>query len=118
MYARDCKRGDVVRVNLDPSIGREQAKTRPCLVIQTPVLSRAQTTIILPISEEGLKKPLPFLVPVQKGEGGLTKDSHILVHQIRIVDETRIVERIGTLRPKTMRDVDMALKFTLHIDQD
>jgi mRNA interferase MazF len=82
------------------------------------MLRRAQTTIILPISEEGLKVQLPFLVPVSKGEGGLTKDSHILVHQIRIVHESRIVERLGAVKSKTMREVDAALRFTLDLEQD
>jgi mRNA interferase MazF len=83
------------------------------------MLSRAQTTIVLPISEETLsRRGLPFLVPVPKGEGGLTKDSHILAHQIRIVDESRIVEKLGWVKPKTMREVDAALKFVLHLEQD
>jgi mRNA interferase MazF len=118
MYARDCERGDVIKVNLDPTVGREQAKTRPCVVVKTPMLRRAQTTIILAICEEKLNKGLPFLVPVPIGEGGLTKESHILVHQIRIVDENRIVEKLGSMKPKTMDAVDAALKFTLDIDQD
>ena len=82
------------------------------------MLRRAQTTIILSISEEGLKVRLPFLVPVSKVEGGLTKDSHILVHQIRIVHESRIVERLGAVKSKTMREVDAALRFTLDLEQD
>ena len=118
MYARDCTRGDVIRVNLDPSVGREQAKTRPCLVVQSAMLRGAQTTIVLPIADEGLKKRLPFLVPVANGEGGLTKDSHILIHQIRVIDETRIVGRLGTISAKTMREVDAAIRFTLDIDWD
>ncbi len=81
------------------------------------MLSRAQTTIILPIAEEGLKKRLPFPVPIPRGEAGLTKDSYILAHQIRVVDESRIVQKLGTIKPKTMAEVDEALKFTLDIDQ-
>ena len=118
MRASECARGDVIRVRLDPSVGREQAKTRPCLIVQTPMLRRAQTTIVLPICEELLDRKLPFLVAVPKGEGGLTKDSHILVHQIRVVDESRIVERLGAVKSRTMAAVDEALKFTLDIDQD
>jgi mRNA interferase MazF len=117
MFARDCSRGDVIRVNLDPSIGREQTKTRPCLVVQTPMLRRAQTTIVVPISEGRQDTKLPFLVPIPKGEAGLTKDSHLLIHQIRVIDESRIVEKLGTVRLKTLAEVDAALKFTLHIDQ-
>jgi mRNA interferase MazF len=118
MYARDCQHGDVIKVDLDPSRGREQAKTRPCLVVQTSMLSRAQTTIILPIADGELKKKLPFLVAVPQGEAGLTKDSHILAHQIRVIDESRIVEKLGSVKSRTMTQVQSAMKFTLDIDQD
>src|SRR5215208_1955885 len=111
MYARECGRGHVIRVNLDPSVGREQAKTRPCVVVQTAILSRAQTTIVVPVSDDGIRGPIPpFIVPIGKGEGGLTKDSHILVHQIRVIDESRIMEKVGMVNPRTLVALDAALR--------
>ena len=116
MLARDCNYGDVIKVDLDPSKGREQAKTRPCVVVQTPTMRFAQTTIILPIADGSVKKNFPFIVPVPKDEGGLTKDSHILAHQIRVISEERIVERLGSLSQRTMVQVIDALKFVLNME--
>jgi mRNA interferase MazF len=108
----------VIVVRLDPSEGHEQAKTRPCLVIQTALLARSHTTIVLPIADGSNPKPVPFVVPMAQGEAGLKKDSQILVHQIRTVDETRILEKWGTAKPQTLLAVERALKFTLELEQD
>ena len=82
------------------------------------MLSRAQTTIILPITDGSVPKAVPFLVAVSQEEGGLTKNSHILAHQIRVIDESRIIEKLGRVTADTMRKVEAALKFTLNIEQD
>ena len=108
-------RGAVVEVNLDPVVGSESNKTRPCVVIQNDVGNRFSPIVIVAAitGAENVPRKYPVDVSVQKGEGGLVKDSVVLCNQIRSVDEKRLVRTLGQLRPATMSKVDQALKISL-----
>jgi mRNA interferase MazF len=108
-------RGMVVEVSLDPVVGHEQGKSRPCVVVQNDVGNRfASTTIIVPLTgAEHVKAPSPIYVPVKMGDGGATKDSCILCDQIRVVDQSRFGRVYGALAPETMASVDAALIISL-----
>ncbi|MGB8683334.1 MAG: type II toxin-antitoxin system PemK/MazF family toxin [Candidatus Binatus sp.] len=110
-----CVRGAVVEVNLDPVVGSEANKTRPCVVIQNDVGNRFSPIVIVAAitGAENVPRKYPVDVPVQKGEGGLVKDSVVQCNQIRSVDEKRLVRTLGQLRPATMSKVDQALKISL-----
>jgi mRNA interferase MazF len=70
----------------------------------------------LPITDaENVSRMGPTLVGIPKGEGGLSKDSVVLVHQIRVVDESRLAERYGNISPGTMQRVNDALKIILDL---
>jgi mRNA interferase MazF len=113
-----CTRGTILQVNLDPSVGREIMKTRPCVVVQNDIGNRnSQLTIVVPITDaEAAKSLSPIYVPVKKGEGGLVKDSLVVCSQIRTVDESRLGEVLGKLSDSTMAKVDVALKISLALD--
>ena len=108
-------RGMVVEVSLDPVIGHEQGRSRPCVVIQNDVGNRySSTTIVVPLTDAAhIKAPSPIYVLVKQGEGGTTKDSYILCDQIRTVDQRRFRSVFGTLSPETMASVDAALMVSL-----
>lgn len=108
-------RGMVVEVMLDPVVGHEQGRSRPCVVIQNDVGNRfSSTTIILPLTDAShVKKPSPIYVLVKKGDGGATKDSYVLCDQIRTVDQQRFRRVYGTLSPDTMTTIDKALMISL-----
>ena len=109
-------RGDVLDVSLDPSIGREYMKTRPCLVIQSDLLNKySQTTVVVPITGAENARGGPTYVPVRKGEAGLPKDSFIVCHQLRTVDESRFGKLYGHAKPETMLKVAAALKIVLEV---
>jgi mRNA interferase MazF len=95
-------RGMVVEVSLDPVVGHEQGKTRPCVVIQNDVGNRfASTTIIVPLTDASrVKAPSPIYVPVKMGDGGTTKDSCILCDQIRVVDQSRFRQSLWRTRSR------------------
>ena len=114
MIARPL-RGMVVLVELDPVIGHEQGRTRPCVVVQNDVGNRfASTTVIVPLTDAiHVKKPSPIYVLVKKGDGGATKDSYVLCDQIRTVDQRRFRNVFGSLAPETMAAVDKALLISL-----
>ena len=110
-----CVRGAVVELNLDPVVGSEANKTRPCVVIQNDIGNRYSPILIVAAitGAENVPRKYPVDVQVPKGEGGLVKDSVVQCNQIRSVDEKRLVRTLGQLRPATMAKVDVALKISL-----
>jgi mRNA interferase MazF len=108
-------RGTVVEVTLDPVVGHEQGRSRPCVVVQNDVGNRfASTTIVVPLTDAAhIKRPSPIYVLIKKGDGGLRKDSYALCDQIRTVDQRRFRGLYGTLAPATMGWVDKALRVSL-----
>ncbi|MEK6982452.1 MAG: type II toxin-antitoxin system PemK/MazF family toxin [Candidatus Micrarchaeota archaeon] len=112
------KRGDVIRADLEPVKGSEQGKIRPCLVIQNDIgNSFSTTTIIAPLTSRIENEDYPFVVFVKAGEGGLPKDSLVLLNQIRTISmENRILDKLGSLSNETMKKVDNALKVSLSLD--
>ena len=108
-------RGMVVEVSLDPVVGHERGRSRPCLVVQNDVGNRfSSTTIVVPLTAAThIKTSSPIYVFVKKGEGGATKDSFILCDQIRTVDQQRFRAVYGSLSAETMARVDAALLVSL-----
>jgi mRNA interferase MazF len=92
------KRGDIWIVNLDPTIGSEIKKSRPCVVVSPAELhEHLKTVIVAPMTSKGFAAP--FRVPVtHAGTKGL-----ILLDQIRTVDKARLAKRLGAVSPKTLR---------------
>lgn len=91
------KRGEIWLVNLDPTIGSEIQKTRPCVVISPPEMHNyLRTAIVAPMTTGS--HPAPFRIAVRHaGKGGL-----ILLDQIRTIDKARLVKRSGRIAPSTL----------------
>jgi mRNA interferase MazF len=108
-------RGMVVEVSLDPVVGHEQGRSRPCVVVQNDVGNRfASTTIVVPLTDAAhILAPSPIYVLIKKGDGGTTKDSYALCDQIRTVDQRRFKKIFGTLSAETMAEIDSALLMSL-----
>lgn len=91
-------RGDVWLVDLDPVVGSEQAKTRPCVVMQRDAANRvARTTIVIPVTDAAKHHPSIVQPLLAAGIGGLSKESIGLCAQVRVVDRMRMVKRLGHL---------------------
>ena len=112
-------RGMVVEVGLDPVIGHEQGRSRPCVVVQNDIGNRyASTTVIVPLTHAAnIATPSPIYVLIPKGDGGTTKDSYALCDQIRTVDMRRCRGIYGTLSPATMQQIDQALLISLGLQR-
>lgn len=91
------KRGEIWIVNLDPTIGSEIKKSRPCVVVSPAELhDHLKTVIVAPMTSKGFAAP--FRVPVtHAGKKGL-----ILLDQVRTVDKVRLAKRVGAVSPKTL----------------
>lgn len=112
-----CVRGAVIEIILDPTVGHEIKKSRPCVVIQNDIgNANSHLTIVAAITDaEHVSKLYPVNVFVSKGEGGLIKDSVVLCNQIRILDEVRFGKVYGQLSQDRMGEVDQALRISLSL---
>ena len=92
-------RGEVWLVALDPTLGSEIQKTRPCVVVSPPEMhDHLRTVIVAPMTSKG--RSAPFRIPLTfKRKQGL-----ILLDQIRAVDNVRLVKKEGVVADKTMLD--------------
>lgn len=92
------KRGEVWLAALDPVIGSEIRKTRPCVVVSPDQMNaHLRTAIVAPMTTGS--RPAPFRVPIKfKGKEGL-----ILPDQMRTLDKTRLVKRLGRVDAATLR---------------
>jgi len=91
------KRGEIWLVNLDPTVGSEIRKSRPCVIVSPPELNRyLRTVIVAPMTSKGFAAP--FRVPVtHAGTKGL-----IVLDQLRAVDKMRLAKRLGTVSGRTL----------------
>ena len=111
------KRGEIFLANLEPTKGSEQGGTRPVLIIQNDIGNEySMTTIIAPITSTIMKKEYPTNVLIKKEDSKLIKDSTILLNQIRTIDISRLIKKIGSVDNFTMNGVDRAIKISLGID--
>lgn len=99
------KRFDVYLTNLDPTVGSEIRKTRPCLVISPDEMNRhIRTVIVAPMTTAG--KEYPTRVPcVFKKKSG-----HIVLDQLRTIDKERLIRRLGAIDPETQSEVIFVLQ--------
>jgi mRNA interferase MazF len=108
------KRGDIWIVNFDPTIGSEIQKTRPAVILQNDIGNQySAVTIVAAISSYTGGDIYPTEVLITPREGGLEKESVVLLNQIRTVDKARLIARIGTLALPTMHAVDRATLISL-----
>jgi mRNA interferase MazF len=98
---------DIVLVNLDPTMGSEMKKTRPCVVLSPNEMNKfLQTIVVAPMTTSS--KPYPTRVAIKHNQ---TK-GWIAIDQIRIVDRARIVKRYATLTAKEIEKVKSVIKET------
>ena len=108
------KRGEIYYADLSPVVGSEQGGIRPVLIVQNDVGNRHSPTVIAAaITSQKDKAKLPTHISVQAATCGLTKDSIVLLEQIRTIDKSRIRERIGELPPEIMQQINDALLLSL-----
>lgn len=107
------ERGEIWLADLNPIRGSEQAGTRPVLVFQNNLLSKYTTTVLaIPLTTNLRRAALPSCVQILKGEGGLTSDSVALCHQLRVLDKTRLLKKMGAVSRQTITAIESCVIFT------
>lgn len=110
----EIKRGDIWFVNLDPTIGHEIKKTRPCIILQNDIGNKYNnTTIIGPITSQNTQKIYPIEVLLTNENSGLEKESKVVLAQIRAVDKRRLLKKLSRVDEITLTKIDEALKISL-----
>ena len=104
------KRGDIWLVTLDPTMGSEIRKARPCVVVSPPEMhDHLRTVIVAPMTTGA--RDAPFRVPVSfRGKKGL-----ILIDQIRALDKTRLARRLGAVSSTTLSATLKTLQETFAV---
>lgn len=108
------KRGDVVRVRLDPAEGREIRKTRPAVVVSNDAACKFDSVLqIVPVTQLPDRQLRPYESAVDSRSSGLAKPSRAVANQIRTVARHRITKRLGGLDPTELNNLDRALAIQL-----
>jgi len=108
------KRGDIFYADLSPVVGSEQGGIRPVLIVQNDVGNKySPTVIVAAITSRINKAKMPTHIEIKGDDYGLSKDSVILLEQIRTIDKKRLKERIGHIDENVISTVNEAVSISL-----
>ncbi len=111
------KRGDIFYADLSPVVGSEQGGIRPVLIVQNDTGNRHSPTVIAAaITSQLGKARLPTHIEIPAPSSGLSRDSVILLEQVRTLDKSRLRERMGKVDSATMSKVDGAIAVSLGLN--
>ena len=114
----NIKRGDIYYADLSPVIGSEQGGVRPVLIVQNDVGNKYSPTVIAAaITSQQFKTKLPTHISVDAAVCGLSKNSVVLLEQIRTHDKQRLREKMGNLPENDMSRINNALSLSVGLDK-
>jgi mRNA interferase MazF len=103
----DLKQYQIILVNLDPTVGSEMKKTRPCLILSPNEMNfHLQTIVVAPLTSSS--KSYPTRVEINHNNA----KSWIVLDQIRTIDRKRIIKQLGAIPNKKVAEVKAVLKET------
>lgn len=106
-------RGEVWLVDLNPTRGHEQAGTRPGLVVSADLFNHGPAGLVVVVPITARDKRIPLHVELLPPEGGLSERSFAKCEDIRSISKERLLRRMGTVRPDTLREVEDRLQTLL-----
>ena len=111
------KRGDIFYADLSPVVGSEQGGVRPVLIVQNDVGNRYSPTVIAAaITSQKDKSKLPTHIELSSQSCGLSRDSIVLLEQIRTIDKRRLKEHMGRLDQSSMDRINHALEVSFGLN--
>ena len=114
------RRGDIYYADLSPVVGSEQGGMRPVLIVQNDTGNKHSPTVIAAaITSQTGKARLPTHIELEAKSYGLSRDSVVLLEQIRTIDKKRLKERMGKIDVSLMNQVNnaIAVSFGLQVDE-
>ncbi len=111
------KRGEVWRVNLDPTIGSEIKKARPCVIVNRDSIGILPLKIIVPFTEWNADyTKAAWLIPIEAStNSGLSKKSAADTFQVRSISEKRLIKKLGSLSDAELAAITLGLAISLDI---
>lgn len=107
------RRGEIYYADLSPVVGSEQGGIRPVLIVQNDTGNRHSPTVIAAaITSQREKSKLPTHIELPAQKCGLTKNSIVLLEQVRTIDKRRLKEKMGMLDEEAMNQVNNALSVS------
>jgi mRNA interferase MazF len=111
------RRGDIFYADLSPVVGSEQGGMRPVLIVQNDTGNKHSPTVIAAaITSQVGKSRLPTHIELSGQSCGLSRDSVILLEQIRTIDKSRLREKMGRLDEPLMNEVDNAIAVSFGLE--
>ena len=106
-------RGYIYYADLSPVVGSEQGGVRPVLIVQNDIGNKYSPTVIAAaITSQTGKTNLPTHIRLNATQCGLSKDSVVLLEQVRTLDKKRLKERMGSLDTESMQKINQALSIS------
>ncbi len=108
-----ASRGEIWLVNLSPTEGREQAGTRPALIVSVDIFNHgaAELVVVIPVTSKA--KGIPLHVEVNPPEGGLSLKSFVKCEDVRSISTARLIKKLGRVSSLTIDAVEDRLKILL-----
>jgi mRNA interferase MazF len=107
------KRNEVWLADLEPVRGHEQGGKRPVLIVSVDQLNDGPADLVIACPITSKLKQVRSRVPIDPPEGGLVKNSHVICEAVRSVSTERLTNRLGTIKPATMKKVEFWLRMLL-----
>lgn len=112
------KRFEIWIADLNPQIGTEPGKTRPVLVVQTNLLNKIPhpSTIVCPLTTGVQKESEILRVHIKRGIANLNENCDIMIDQVRVIDNKRLIKKIGELPDSLANKVEENLTIILDLN--
>ncbi|MEX1288029.1 MAG: type II toxin-antitoxin system PemK/MazF family toxin [Acidimicrobiia bacterium] len=110
-----AKRGEVWLVDFGEPIGREQAGTRPAVIVSTDALNDGPAGVVLAIPITSVRRGLPSHIEIEPGESGLDHPSYAKCEDVKSVSEERLVDRLGVVGPEPLFEMGRVLRYLFEL---
>ena len=113
-----AKKYEVWLANLDPRIGTETGKTRPVLIVQTDLLNNIHpSTLICPITTNTVLERHILRVHLKKGIGKVKENCDIMIYQLRVINNKKLIEKMGELPDDISERVKEIIRIVLDLEE-
>src|SRR5439155_8413844 len=106
-------RGEVWLLDLNPTLGRGQAGTRPALIISENIFNKSPADLVIVVPITSQNKNIRSHVRIEEGEGGLTLESFAKCEDVRSVSKIRFIRKFGSVSKETTGAVEQRLRFLM-----
>ena len=113
MTASAPSRGEVWDLNLDPTIGHEQAGSRPALILSADIFNEGPADLVVVVPVTRTERKVRWHVPITPPEGGLVAESFIQCENVRSVSKQRVKRLRGRVSENTLQQVEDRIRILL-----